>query len=557
MKRIVSFLLLLLGGLSLYAQPPQALNYQAIARDNNGAPLASQQISLQITVLTGTMTGTPVYAETHSTTTNDAGLFHLQIGRGNATLNLFEDIDWGAGAHFVQIELDPAGGSNYQLLGTSELLSVPYALYAENVNANNGIGEGGETPISSLDNGFADVIALPVPGTIEGFHSAIDSSGFIFIGGSFSGTTQIGSTTITGEEGWSDIFVAKYDWQGNLIWVKTGGSMHGQDQLSQLHAQNGEVLIRGYFGYNLGQSTTVTFDGTTFPNSVNNDYLMRLDQSGNIVWTKFGGTQNSSGFVSFGDLDWVPGLGIGISGQFQGQLTIDSFNLTSNPNGSDAYIGLTDENTGVFSWIDTYGDDNFDNGVTGIEFSDQNKLYAQYSSFNLQNFSPDSARWLVLSSTGNVITDKFVHYLMRPLVVADSLYYSFMDTEDSQDQLFLVDPVSLDIIDTNTIYGGTRFYQQDVAPSNSLHLITNSISNYVVGDHMYRPAGGEIFMLSFGQDAQVSVGQRTKVFSTNTVDIFPMALHMNSAGAHLVGKVSGYFFNNGQIYSDGFYLLRW
>ena len=114
------------------AQAPQAFNYQGVARDLSGNPILNQSIGLQIAILKGSATGTEVYKENHNTTTTDLGLFSLQIGTGTSVNGVFEDIDWGSDRHFMQVELDENGGSNFQIIGTSELLSVPYAIYAEN-----------------------------------------------------------------------------------------------------------------------------------------------------------------------------------------------------------------------------------------------------------------------------------------------------------------------------------------------------------------------------------------------------------------------------------------
>ncbi len=117
---------------SLFAQAPLSFNYQGVARDLAGTPIPNQNIGLRIAILQGTPNGPAVYTETHNTNTTNLGLFSLQIGTGTVVDGLFSAIDWGNNSHHLQIEMDENGGSNYQLIGTSQLLSVPYALYAEN-----------------------------------------------------------------------------------------------------------------------------------------------------------------------------------------------------------------------------------------------------------------------------------------------------------------------------------------------------------------------------------------------------------------------------------------
>lgn len=115
----------------LFSQTPQALNYQGVARDITGNPIGTQNIKLRVAILQTSPNGAEVYSETHSIQTNNLGLFSIQIGNGNIENGVFINIDWGSDDHFLQIEMDENGGSNYQLLGTSQLLSVPYALMSK------------------------------------------------------------------------------------------------------------------------------------------------------------------------------------------------------------------------------------------------------------------------------------------------------------------------------------------------------------------------------------------------------------------------------------------
>ena len=100
-------------------------------RDAAGNIIGNQQVSLQFSVHETTITGTTVYQETHLATTTDLGLVNLAIGEGTATVGTFSTIDWGTSSHYLQVELDPAGGSSYADLGTTQLMSVPYALHAK------------------------------------------------------------------------------------------------------------------------------------------------------------------------------------------------------------------------------------------------------------------------------------------------------------------------------------------------------------------------------------------------------------------------------------------
>lgn len=129
-RLILTFtMLLLLAGNAVLAQTPQGINYQAVVRDAGGNQLSNQAVSLRITILENNTT--TVYQETHSATTNGFGLVNLIIGQGSATQGAFNAIDWSTGNYFAQTEVDVTGGTNYAVLGSQQLMSVPYALYAE------------------------------------------------------------------------------------------------------------------------------------------------------------------------------------------------------------------------------------------------------------------------------------------------------------------------------------------------------------------------------------------------------------------------------------------
>jgi uncharacterized protein (TIGR02145 family) len=112
------------------AQAPQKINFQSVLRNTTGEVVSNSSVSLRISILRGTITGTSDYIETHAKTTDASGLISLQIGNGTVISGIFANIDWGGASHFIKLEADFSGGSNYVVLGTQELMSVPYALYA-------------------------------------------------------------------------------------------------------------------------------------------------------------------------------------------------------------------------------------------------------------------------------------------------------------------------------------------------------------------------------------------------------------------------------------------
>ena len=136
MKKFSPTLFLLFLSLYIYGQSPEKMSYQAVIRDASNTLVTNQSIGMQISILQTTITGTTVYAETHTVTTNLNGLVSLEIGTGS-TSDTFSTIDWSAGPYFIKTETDPTGGSSYTITGTSQLMSVPFAMYAK--SSGNGI----------------------------------------------------------------------------------------------------------------------------------------------------------------------------------------------------------------------------------------------------------------------------------------------------------------------------------------------------------------------------------------------------------------------------------
>jgi hypothetical protein len=132
MKKLVLFFFLVLS-VSLFGQTPEYFKYQAVVRDAGGSILKAQNVSLRISILSGSTSGNIEYSEKHTKSTNDFGLVNLEIGNGNVVSGVFSNIDWSANTYFLKIDIDPNGGSTFSNIGTSQLLAVPYALHAKTV----------------------------------------------------------------------------------------------------------------------------------------------------------------------------------------------------------------------------------------------------------------------------------------------------------------------------------------------------------------------------------------------------------------------------------------
>ena len=131
-KLLTTFGLLLSLAATTYAQtPPDAFSYSAVARDANSNPIANTTIGIQISLRQGSPLGTVVYQENHFVNTDQFGLFNLTVGGGSVQSGNISTIDWAAANHYLQVGMDANGGTNFLNMGTTQLLSVPYALYAK------------------------------------------------------------------------------------------------------------------------------------------------------------------------------------------------------------------------------------------------------------------------------------------------------------------------------------------------------------------------------------------------------------------------------------------
>lgn len=129
MKKTKLFLLMVFIGLNtLISQSPVGFNYQAVVRDSSGEIVADQTVGMRISLIKGVIDGEVVFQEMFTPTTNKFGVVNLVIGSVNP--DLFANIDWSETNYFIKIELDVDGGTDYITMGTSQLLSVPYAQHA-------------------------------------------------------------------------------------------------------------------------------------------------------------------------------------------------------------------------------------------------------------------------------------------------------------------------------------------------------------------------------------------------------------------------------------------
>ena len=173
MKNLFTLLLLILVAAGLSAQAPTAFKFQAVASDDSNEPLISQNIGVRISLLSGSATGSVVYSERHQLVTSVLGVFDLEVGSGTVVSGDMEAIDWGGDTYYLKVDLDIDGGTDYVNMGATQLVSVPYALYAGNAGGGSddqtltlsgtdlSIEDGNSVDLSALQDGVNDADADP------------------------------------------------------------------------------------------------------------------------------------------------------------------------------------------------------------------------------------------------------------------------------------------------------------------------------------------------------------------------------------------------------------
>ncbi|WP_422359152.1 hypothetical protein [Reichenbachiella sp.] len=169
MKQLLFTLTCILFSSTLFGQNPNKISYQAVVRNAEGTPITTA-VGMQISILQGTASGTTVFSETHTPTPNSNGLVSIEIGAGTTVSGTLSEIDWSNGPYFLKTETDIAGGTNYTISGTSQLLSVPYAMHAKtaetaeniSIDADDSVFEGWDKDVSDdFDGNYNNLTNTP------------------------------------------------------------------------------------------------------------------------------------------------------------------------------------------------------------------------------------------------------------------------------------------------------------------------------------------------------------------------------------------------------------
>lgn len=211
MKRLIIFSAIIVWVSTIFAQTPEKISYQAVVRDASSKLVTSQSIGMQISFLQGSPNGKAVYVERHFPTTNSNGLVSIEIGDGTMVSGNFSTIDWVNGPYFIKTETDLNGGANYTIFGTSQLLSVPFALHAKTADSISGT-------IPETDPVYSTSVSSSITTTdITNWNNKLDK--FTETDSVFSASPSGGITT-TDITNWNK----KLD-SSSMIWTRNGNTI--------------------------------------------------------------------------------------------------------------------------------------------------------------------------------------------------------------------------------------------------------------------------------------------------------------------------------------------
>ena len=320
MKKLFTFLASITLSVMLFAQAPQSFSYQTVIRDASWNALNNQSVGIKISILEDAANGTVVYEETHSATTTQIGLVNLSVGDGVVMTGVFNTIDWGNHNYFIEVAVDVTGGTTYIVMGTTQLRSVPYALYAETSGTPGTPGPQGIAGNDGVDgvdgtNGVDGVDGAPGVDGTNGTNGVDGNDGIDGTNGTNGVDGNDGVDGTNGVDGIDGIdAVVDYDSLANLISVDStfitnvgggmgGGGCHflfpegfdGEAITQEINSITAYVVPTGKRLYVTGwKSYDPVIDGITLNFNTGKPLILNAGESltstqSSILWSSFNG----------------------------------------------------------------------------------------------------------------------------------------------------------------------------------------------------------------------------------------------------------------------------
>lgn len=335
MKKILSLFWILIGFFMGLSQAPEKMSYQAVMRNGSGQLLVNQAIAVKASILQGSPAGAAVYSERLTGNTNANGLISLEIGTGTVLTGTFATINWPAGSYYLKTETDPAGGTSYTIVGTSQLLSVPYAMYAKSAG-----GGGGSfaIPYSTTVNNASALFSLINDGdgtSLEGVNNTTTSNISAVRGIVNSASPGGFSSAVRGiNNGTGGLGVGVYGSQAGSGWGVYGVTPNGLGVYGNASANGTGV----YANSNTGTGLTATSNNgipasISIFNNANNNVALSASSVGNGTVINVTTSGNGTGVRS------STGAGFGLHGITSSQTSAGV--VGDNNGGGEAVVGRT------------------------------------------------------------------------------------------------------------------------------------------------------------------------------------------------------------------------
>jgi hypothetical protein len=339
MKKILLTVGMMLGLHLVSAQAPEKMSYQAVMRNATGQLLASQNIGVKVSILQGSASGTVVYSERLTGVTNANGLISLEIGTGTVLSGTYATINWPSGNYYLKTETDPTGGTSYTITGTSQLLSVPYAMYAKSSGSSGG---GFTLPYSATVNNASNLFTITNDGdgtSLEGINNTTTSS-IAAVRGTVTNVAPGGfSSAVRGiNNGTGGLGIGVWGSQAGSGWGVYGVTATGLGVYGNSSGAGYGVYANSNTGTGLSAtSTNGPAASISISNNANNSTVLTANTLGNGTVINVSSTGSGAGVVS------STGAGFAVQGTTNQQSSAGIYG--ENTGSGEAVVGIA--NSGI------------------------------------------------------------------------------------------------------------------------------------------------------------------------------------------------------------------